>query len=68
VFGTLKKRFMILKHPIHLQRLENIEHIFLACAVLHNMLIDYDGCDHWEQSKEMKEIEDVESDVEGDRT
>jgi hypothetical protein len=44
VFGILfKKRFMILKHWIHLRRLESIEHLFLACTVLHNMLIDYDG-------------------------
>jgi hypothetical protein len=66
VFGILKKRFMILGHPIHLRRLESTEHLFLACAVLHNMLIDYDGCDDWEELEEMKDIEDVESDVEGD--
>jgi hypothetical protein len=30
------------------------------------MLIDYDGCDQWEECEEMKEIKDVESDVEGD--
>jgi hypothetical protein len=68
VFGILKKCFMILKHPICLLRLETIEHVFLSCAVLHNMLIDYDGHDHWEEHEEMKEIEDVKSDVEGDGT
>ena len=45
VFGILKKRFMILKHPMRLRKMESIEHVFLACAVLHNMLIDYDGRD-----------------------
>jgi hypothetical protein len=67
MFGILKKQFMILKHPMHLQRrLESIEHVYPACApVLHNMLIDYDGCDDWEERKEMKDIEDVESDIEG---
>jgi hypothetical protein len=66
VWDTFKKGFMILKHPLHLQRLESIEHLFLACAVLHNMLSDYDGHDDWEEHEEMKDIEDVESDVEGD--
>jgi hypothetical protein len=66
VFGILKKRFMILKHPIRLRRLETIEHVFLACAVLHNLLIDYDGHDDWEEREEMMDFEDVESDIEGD--
>jgi hypothetical protein len=30
------------------------------------MLIDYDGHADWEECEEMKNIEDVESDVEGD--
>jgi hypothetical protein len=68
VFGILRKRFLNLKHPIRLQRLETIEHVFLSFAVLPNMLIDYDGRDHWEDGEEMKEIEDVKSDVEGDGT
>jgi hypothetical protein len=45
---------LILNHPMHLRRLEFIEHIFLACAVLHNMLIDYDGHDDWEECEELK--------------
>jgi hypothetical protein len=65
-FWDLKKRFMILKHPIRLRRLESIEPLLLACAVLHKKLIDYDGRDDWEEREEMKDIEDVESYVEGD--
>jgi hypothetical protein len=57
---------MILKHPMRLPRLQYIEHIFLTCAVLHNMLIDYDGHDDWEEHQEFKDIEDMESNVEGD--
>jgi hypothetical protein len=30
------------------------------------MLIDYDGRDDWEEHEEMKDTEDMESDVEGD--
>jgi hypothetical protein len=43
-FGILKKQFIILKRPLYLQRLESIEHLFLACAVLNNMLIAPIGC------------------------
>ena len=46
--------------------MESIEHVFLACAVLHNLLIDYDGHDSWENRDKLKDIEDVESHVEGD--
>ena len=66
VFGILKNRFMILKHPMRLRKMESIEHVFLACAVLHNMLINYDGRDDQEEREELKDLEDVESDVEGD--
>jgi hypothetical protein len=61
---TVKKEFLILKYPIPLQRLRSIDHLFLACAVLQNMLIDYDGHDDWEECDKMKDIDDVESDVE----
>jgi hypothetical protein len=43
-----------------------LKHVFLACVVLHNLLIDYDGRDSWEERDELKDLEDVESDVEGD--
>jgi hypothetical protein len=59
VFGIVKKQFMILQHPMHLRRLELIENVFLTCTVLHNVLIDYDGHNDWEEREEMNDIEDV---------
>jgi hypothetical protein len=45
---------------MHLGRFKSIEHIFLACAVLHyNMLIDYDGGSDWEECEKLKDIKDV---------
>jgi len=40
--------------------------VFLCCAVLHNMLIQYDGFDEWEDREEIREFEETESDIEGD--
>jgi Plant transposon protein. len=42
VFGILKKRFLLLKHPIRLHDPEQIHRAFLTCCVIHNILIDYD--------------------------
>ena len=42
VFGILKKRFLLLKHPIRLYDPEQIQRAFLTCCVIHNILIDYD--------------------------
>ena len=44
-FGILKKRFGILHHPFFLQSATDIDNIFRTCAVLHNMLLEYDGHD-----------------------
>lgn len=48
VFGSLKKRFLLLKHPIRLHCPHSIERAFVACCLLHNLLHDYDGWDEWE--------------------
>jgi hypothetical protein len=42
VFGILKKRFLLLKHPIRLHDPEQIQRAFLTCCVIHNILLDYD--------------------------
>jgi hypothetical protein len=47
-FGILKKRFRCLINPLELQDPSHIERLFNACAVIHNILLDYDGIDHWE--------------------
>ena len=56
-FGILKKRFMILKNKFRLHRMEDIANIFKCCCILHNMLLDWDGLDNWE------EIEDAFNDM-----
>jgi hypothetical protein len=35
-------------NPIELQDPDHIEHLFTACAILHNILLDYYGIDDWE--------------------
>jgi hypothetical protein len=47
-FGILKKRFRWLINPLELQDPSHIERLFNACAVIHNILLDYDGIDSWE--------------------
>jgi len=42
VFGVLKKRFRILKVPLLFQDTTFIEHIFMTCVVVHNMLLSHD--------------------------
>lgn len=45
VIGILKARFRILRNPIRVHSRENITNILYTCAILHNMLLDYDGFD-----------------------
>ena len=49
VFGILKKRFLFLKHPIRIHSPHCIQRAFVTCCVLHNILIDYDGYDVWDE-------------------
>ena len=42
-FGILKGRWRILKTGIRLQSREIIDSVFYSCAILHNMLMEYDG-------------------------
>ena len=41
-FGVMKKRFRILKVPLLYRDAVFIQHIFVTCAVLHNMLLHRD--------------------------
>ena len=41
-FGILKKRWRILKNHMMIQTKLRIDNIVFTCAILHNMLIDYD--------------------------
>jgi hypothetical protein len=42
-FGILKGRFRILKNAIRLKYEDDIEALFRTCAVLHNILLQFDG-------------------------
>ena len=49
VFGILKKRFLFLKNPIRIHHPEEIDRLFVTCCVLHNIILEYDGYDNWEE-------------------
>lgn len=44
-FGIMKRRFRILRLPSLLLRAKDIDTTFKVCAVLHNMLLQFDGLD-----------------------
>ena len=52
VFGILKKRFLFLKHPVRLHNADTIHKAFVTCCVIHNILVDHDGRDNWNDSGE----------------
>lgn len=47
-FGILKTRFRFLKLPSRFQNLQVVDNLFVACAIIHNMLLD----DELEQREE----------------
>jgi hypothetical protein len=50
LFGILKKRFMVLKHAVRYHNLETISDVFRTCCILHNMLLEHDEYDDWQNS------------------
>jgi hypothetical protein len=42
-FGRMKKRFRILKIPILYHEVEKVDNVFYTCAILHNMLLNWNG-------------------------
>jgi hypothetical protein len=44
-FGIGKKRFRILRLPLLVSKKSSVDNIFRTCAILHNMLLQYDGLD-----------------------
>ena len=63
VFGILKLRFKILKHPIRMHSPEAIHKMFVTCCVLHNLLLDYDGRDTWRTEAGSSDGNSTEYDV-----
>jgi hypothetical protein len=49
-FGILKARFRCLKLQVLFHKQTDIDFMFWTCAILHNMILTFDGRDHlWEQ-------------------
>ena len=59
-FGILKIRFRFLRGFVLYQKAEIIENAFKTAAMLHNMLLEWDGLNdfHWENIDPDGEIED----------
>ena len=52
-FGRLKIRFRILRSRIGFHKQSDIDNIFVACCIMHNMLLKDDGLDvGWENNEE----------------
>lgn len=66
-FGILKARFRILRDGIQYHRAYDITNIFHTCCILHNMLLEYDGLDEyneeqWETLRPQKKAKDDDND------
>ncbi len=50
-FGILKSRFRFLKNPVKFHHPDTIQDAFKCCAILHNILLQYDELDqiNWEE-------------------
>ena len=71
VFGILKRRFRVLKIPSLMSTPAQLDDIVRSCAILHNMLLQYDGLDtiglydsDWESMGEdvQRELEEADLD------
>ena len=63
IFGSLKKCFLILKHPIRLHKPTQIENMMTTCCVIHNLLLDYDKIDDWELELDDEDCNNDEFDM-----
>ena len=45
-FGILKNRWRILKSPIYIQNVDEVDKIWKTCCALHNWLLEVDGRDY----------------------
>jgi hypothetical protein len=48
-FGIMKNRFRILKNPLQYHSFKDIENIFIACCMLHNIILQVDNLEAWER-------------------
>jgi hypothetical protein len=66
VIGILKARFWMLKNPIRIYSKTNITDMVYTCAILHNMLLTYDGFDKLWTEEDWLSLDPVDSDEEND--
>jgi hypothetical protein len=65
-FGSLKMRFKILKIPIMYRHVEHVDNVFYTCAILHNMLLQWDGYELMERDECTPGYGDLAENVVGD--
>ena len=65
LFGSLKKRFRILRNPLSFQYALDIHNVMWTCCVLHNMLLRHDGKDKFSVTIRMPRDEDECIDADG---
>ena len=59
-FGSLKRRFAILKYGIRLGRIEQCDKVWRTCCALHNLLLFHDGLDKgWEKGRKLYERDPI---------
>lgn len=66
LIGILKQRFWYLKNPLRLTSLKDIANVTHTCAVLHNMLLHYDGFDRLWTADDWLTLDPTDSDEEED--
>ena len=66
-FGSLKKRFAILKYGIRLSRIEQCDKVWQTCCALHNLLLFHDKLDKgWENGQKLNVIDDTLEEISDD--
>jgi hypothetical protein len=66
LIGILKNRFWILKNPLRMHSKQDIANVMYTCAVLHNMLLHYDGFDKLWTPEDWLTLDPVPSDDENE--
>jgi hypothetical protein len=66
LIGILKQRFWMLKNPLRFHSKTDITNLMYTCAVLHNMLLHYDGFDKLWTADDWITLDPVPSDDENE--
>ena len=53
---TLKQQFVVLKNRMCLHNKEDVDRMFVACCILHNMPHHWDGFDDWKNVEEQAQL------------